>query len=113
MENLNSKRLLRCIQSKSNFQNHPFHLVSPSPWPILTSISLFILTTSTVCFMHGFQGFENLVPIAIINVAYVMGLWFRDIISEGNCNSLASVWVVVDVCPLLWVVVWVGVIIKI
>ena len=71
-------------QSKSNFQNHPFHLVSPSPWPLYTSISLFILTTSTVCFMHGFQGFENLVPVAIINVAYVMGLWFRDIISEGT-----------------------------
>ena len=34
--------------------------------------------------MHGFQGFENLVPVAIINVAYVMGLWFRDIISEGT-----------------------------
>ena len=73
-------------QPKSNFQNHPFHLVSPSPWPLYTSISLFILTTSTVCFMHGFQGFENLVPVAIINVAYVMGLWFRDIISEGNIS---------------------------
>ena len=67
-------------RSKSNFQNHPFHLVSPSPWPLFTSISLFVLTTATVCFMHGFQGFENLVPVAIINVAYVMGLWFRDII---------------------------------
>ena len=71
-------------QSKSNFQNHPFHLVSPSPWPLYTSISLFILTTSTVCFMHGFQGFENLVPVDVINLAYVMGLWFRDIISEGT-----------------------------
>lgn len=73
-------------QPKSNFQNHPFHLVSPSPWPLYTSISLFILTTSTVCFMHGFQGFDNLVPVAIINVAYVMGLWFRDIISEGKIS---------------------------
>ena len=44
-------------KSKRNFQNHPFHLVSPSPWPILTSVSLFILTTATVLFMHGFQGF--------------------------------------------------------
>lgn len=71
-------------QAKRNFQHHPFHLVSPSPWPLFTSISLFILTGSTVCFMHGFQSFEYLVPIAVINVAYVMGLWFRDIISEGK-----------------------------
>ena len=71
-------------QAKRNFQHHPFHLVSPSPWPLFTSISLFILTGSTVCFMHGFQSFEYLVPVAVINVAYVMGLWFRDIISEGK-----------------------------
>lgn len=74
--------------NRSSFQGHPFHLVSPSPWPILTSVSLFILTTSTVLFMHGFQGFEYLVPIAVINVIYVMSLWFRDVISEGNCNSI-------------------------
>lgn len=73
-------------QSKSNFQNHPFHLVSPSPWPLFSSISLFILTASTVCFMHGFPNFEFLVPIAITNVAYVMGLWFRDVISEGKIS---------------------------
>ena len=71
-------------RSKSNFQNHPFHLVSPSPWPLFTSVSLFILTTSAVLFMHGFQGFEYLVPVAIFNVIYVMGLWFRDVISEGT-----------------------------
>ena len=69
---------------KSNFQNHPFHLVSPSPWPLYTSISLFILTTSTVLFMHGFNLFEYLIFINIINVIYSMGLWFRDIISEGT-----------------------------
>ena len=69
---------------KSNFQNHPFHLVSPSPWPLYTSISLFILTTSTVLFMHGFNLFEYLIFISIINVIYSMGLWFRDIISEGT-----------------------------
>ena len=69
---------------KPNFQHHPFHLVSPSPWPLYTSISLFILTTSTVLFMHGFQLFEYIVLISILNVIYSMGLWFRDIISEGT-----------------------------
>ena len=69
---------------KENFQHHPFHLVSPSPWPLYTSISLFTLTCSTVLFMHGFQNFENFVIISILNVTYSMGLWFRDIISEGT-----------------------------
>lgn len=78
----NKKKMV--FQSKRNFQNHPFHLVSPSPWPLFTSISLFILTTSLVLFMHGFQSFEYLVPVAVLNVAYVMGLWFRDVISESK-----------------------------
>ena len=69
---------------KTNFQHHPFHLVSPSPWPLFSSISLFILTTSTVLFMHGFELFEYFVFLSVLNVIYTMGLWFRDIISEGT-----------------------------
>jgi hypothetical protein len=68
---------------KINFQNHPFHLVSPSPWPIYTSIALFNLTTSAVLFMHGFQNYENLVFLGLFNLVYSMSLWFRDVISEG------------------------------
>ena len=71
-------------KTKANFQNHPFHLVSPSPWPLYTSVSLFILTTSAVLFMHGFHLYEYLVFIGVINTIYSMSLWFRDIISEGT-----------------------------
>jgi cytochrome c oxidase subunit 3 len=42
--------------TRSNFQAHPFHLVSPSPWPLLTSIALLTLTTTGVLAMHGFSG---------------------------------------------------------
>lgn len=75
-------------KTKANFQNHPFHLVSPSPWPLYTSVSLFILTTSAVLFMHGFHLYEYLVFISIINTIYSMSLWFRDIISEGKKKFL-------------------------
>lgn len=34
--------------------------------------------------MHGFQGFQYLVALAVFNVIYVMALWFRDVISEGT-----------------------------
>ena len=33
---------------RSNFQAHPFHLVSPSPWPLLTSIALLTITTTGI-----------------------------------------------------------------
>ena len=45
--------------NRSNFQAHPFHLVSPSPWPLYTSISLLSLTTSAALSFHGFAYAEN------------------------------------------------------
>lgn len=69
---------------QSNFQNHPYHLVSPSPWPIYTSTALFTLTTTGVLSMHGFFFVGYLFFIALYNVVVSMTLWFRDVISEGT-----------------------------
>ena len=69
---------------RSNFQAHPFHLVSPSPWPLYTSISLLTLTTSAVSTFHGFSNAGNVLGIAFVALVYTMSLWFRDIISEGT-----------------------------
>ena len=33
---------------------HPYHLVDPSPWPILGSIAAGLLATGGVLFMHGY-----------------------------------------------------------
>lgn len=72
------------VIDRQNFQNHPFHLVSPSPWPILTSLSLLNLTTSLVLSIHGFQIAVYFLGFNLFNLIYAMGLWFRDIISEGT-----------------------------
>jgi cytochrome c oxidase subunit 3 len=70
--------------TRSNFQAHPFHLVSPSPWPLYTSISLFIVTTTTALSMHGFNNLYYLLYLGIFLVIVSMSFWFRDIISEGT-----------------------------
>ena len=70
--------------NRSNFQAHPFHLVSPSPWPFYTSISLLTLTTSAVLTFHGFVSEIYCLFLSIITVVGSMSLWFRDIISEAT-----------------------------
>jgi cytochrome c oxidase subunit 3 len=60
---------------KSNFQNHPYHLVSPSPWPLYTSVALFTLTTTGVLSMHGFFLISYVLFIALFNVIASMTLW--------------------------------------
>jgi cytochrome c oxidase subunit 3 len=70
--------------TRSNFQAHPFHLVSPSPWPLFTSIALLTLTTSGVSSMHNFNHAGYIWLLALIAVISSMSLWFRDVISEGT-----------------------------
>ena len=70
--------------TRSTFQAHPFHLVSPSPWPIYTCISLLTLTTSGVLSMHNFSNAEYFLSLAFILVVASMSFWFRDVISEAT-----------------------------
>ena len=52
--------------NRSIFQAHPFHLVSPSPWPLYTSTSLLALTTAGVLSFHGFACGEYNLMISLI-----------------------------------------------
>ena len=70
--------------TRSSFQYHPFHLVSPSPWPIYTCISLLTLTTSGVLSMHGFNNAVYYLALAFLLVVSSMSFWFRDVISEAT-----------------------------
>ena len=69
---------------RSIFQAHPFHLVSPSPWPIYTCTSLLTLTTTGVSAMHNFSLAKNILFLVFITLIASMSFWFRDIISEGT-----------------------------
>jgi cytochrome c oxidase subunit 3 len=72
--------------NRSNFQAHPFHLVSPSPWPLYTSISLLSLTTSAALSFHGFAFAEYNLMMSLISLILAMAFWWRDVIAEGKLN---------------------------
>lgn len=70
--------------TRSKFQAHPFHLVSPSPWPLYTCIALLTLTTSGVLTMHSFSNANIFLISAFVSVIFSMSFWWRDVISEGT-----------------------------
>jgi cytochrome c oxidase subunit 3 len=77
------------IITRSLFQSHPFHLVSPSPWPLNTSFSLLGITFGAVLTFQGFIFAINILNIGLLSLVLSMSLWFRDVISEGrNPNNL-------------------------
>ena len=69
---------------RSQFQAHPFHLVSPSPWPLYTSFALLTLTTSAVSTFHSFPHAGYNLTLALISLILSMAYWWRDVISEGT-----------------------------
>jgi hypothetical protein len=70
--------------TRTQYQAFPFHLVEPSPWPILTSFALLTLTVSAVLYFHGFVNGGELLTLGFILVSGGMVLWFRDVITEGT-----------------------------
>ena len=72
------------ISTRSHFQAHPFHLVSPSPWPFYTSISLSCITFSAVLAFHSFTSAIWALYLSLFSVIFSMSLWFRDVTSEAT-----------------------------
>jgi len=78
------KNINNPLSINMEYQRHPFHMVSPSPWPILTSTSLYILTVSAALTMHVFSNLSTIFFCSLFLLVYSMGLWFRDVIVEGT-----------------------------
>jgi cytochrome c oxidase subunit 3 len=74
------------LESKKIFQSigHPFHLVSPSPWPILTSICIGVIVFTGAFSMHMFKKIYYVFFLGLSAVVYSMCLWFRDVIVEAT-----------------------------
>lgn len=69
-------------------KNHDYHLVDPSPWPIVGSISAFTMAIGAVTSMHAADG-EGMVEgivfwLGFLGVLYTMFVWWRDVVAEAE-----------------------------
>ena len=68
--------------------HHDYHLVNPSPWPIVGSISAFILAIGAITWMHKSFAVAPLVFAAgVLGVMYTMIGWWRDVIREAETGD--------------------------
>ena len=65
-----------------NNQKHPYHLVDPSPWPLVTSFSALIMAIGFIFLMH--DGKTLVFTIGSIAVVLSSILWWRDVVSESE-----------------------------
>jgi len=74
----------------SSDAKHDYHLVDPSPWPVVGSVFAFLMMVGAVLWMHkGYDRFGVLsgtpwiFGIGILGVLFTMASWWRDVINES------------------------------
>jgi len=66
-------------------KHHDYHLVDPSPWPIVGSVSAFIMAVGAITWMHhSFAAAPVIFGIGTIGVLYTMAGWWTDVIREAQ-----------------------------
>ena len=67
---------------------HDYHLVNPSPWPLVASISATVMALGGVTWMKGLFGLPKGTSIVffcgLAGVLYTAFGWWRDVIKEAN-----------------------------
>lgn len=65
-------------------KRHPFHIVDPSPWPFMGSISAFGIALGAVLYFHGFYKGEFILSLGLFHLSLVCIGWWRDVIEEAT-----------------------------
>jgi len=76
---------------------HDYHLVNPSPWPVVGSIGALFLTVGAVILMHGIPNEENnfflgkghwpLFTIGAVILVFTCIGWWLDVIKESRAGD--------------------------
>nr|QZZ18260.1 cytochrome c oxidase subunit III [Dikraneurini sp. SL-2021a] len=66
--------------------NHPFHLVDKSPWPLSGSIGLMTMLSGTIMWFQIMQ--IQLMIMGVLIIMLTMIQWWRDVIRESTMQGL-------------------------
>ena len=70
---------------------HDYHLVNPSPWPLVGSISATVMALGGVAWMKGLFGLPAhtswLFFTGLSGVLFTMIAWWRDVVNEANAGD--------------------------
>jgi cytochrome c oxidase subunit 3 len=65
--------------------NHDYHILPPSPWPVLGAVSAFFMLLGAVFMMHDYT--SALFFLGLFGVLYTMFGWWSDVIKESKVGD--------------------------
>lgn len=63
-------------------RDHDYHLVDPSPWPVLTATALFLMALGFVIWIH--DGPWAVFAVGVAGLLYCLFSWWRDVTHEAE-----------------------------
>ena len=73
-----------CAATAHGKPDHPYHLVDPSPWPLVGAPAALLLTGGGVIWMHGVAIGPWVVLLGFLGVLSTMFRWWRDVLKESR-----------------------------
>jgi cytochrome c oxidase subunit 3 len=75
--------------AQAHTKNHDYHIVDPSPWPFVGSLSAFIMAVGAIMWMKsmtmlGLKAGPFLFGAGLIGVLYTMMAWWTDVVNEAE-----------------------------
>lgn len=86
--------LFKTYTSCAKQQHHRFHIVTPSPWPLLASCAALCLTVGAAMYFHSFANGGTIAIFGFVGVLMTMFLWWRDVIRESTYLGYHTAFVV-------------------
>jgi len=73
-------------------KNHDYHIVDPSPWPFVGSLTFFIMAVGAIMSMKGLaigglKAGPVLFGLGLLGVLYTMAAWWSDVIKEAQVRG--------------------------
>ena len=68
----------------SGAKDHSYHVVDPSPWPLIGSIAAGVMATGGIFWMHSADWAPWVFFAGLAGVLYTMFAWWSDVIREAN-----------------------------
>ncbi|HTH17022.1 MAG TPA: cytochrome c oxidase subunit 3 [Magnetospirillum sp.] len=66
---------------------HPYHLVNPSPWPLMGAVAAFVTAYGAVTYFHDRHN-PWILLAGFVLVLATMALWWRDVIHEAQVEHV-------------------------
>ena len=65
---------------------HEYHLVDPSPWPLMAAVSLFLITFGVALDINDVAVGGWLWPVGAAALFYTVYVWWRDVVREARAG---------------------------